>query len=141
LIFGYSLAEAKKAVVSTIALIGALLAFVLSDYDPSVTDGFVALAGALAGVFGVFLAKNHTEEDLSKAVAQLQGAALSVAGYFVTVQPGTVEKITILTGAAVSVIAVYWLRNDMAYAGLEGPGPAAVPAADPPGVPEAGPAK
>jgi uncharacterized membrane protein len=112
LIFGYSLAEAKKTVVSAIFLIGAVLALILSDYDPDFTQACVALAGSVFAVGGVFLAKNHTEKDLSKAVSQLQGAALTVVGYFATVQPGTVQKITILSGAVVSVIAVYWVRND-----------------------------
>jgi uncharacterized membrane protein len=114
-IFGRSIAEAKKTVVSALFLIGAVLALILSDYDPNFTQACVALAGAIFAVVGVFMAKNHTEQDLSKAVSQLQGAALMVVGYFATVQPGTVQKITVLTGAAVSVIAVWWARNDMPY--------------------------
>ncbi len=112
MIFGYSPAEAKKTVVSAIFLVGAVLALILSDYNPDFTQACVALAGSVFAVAGVFLAKNHTEKDLSKAVSQLQGAALTVVGYFATVQPGTVQKITILSGAVVSVIAVYWFRND-----------------------------
>ncbi len=128
LIFGYSLAEAKKAVVSALFFVGAVLALVLSDYDPNFTDDVVVLAGTLFGVIGVFLAKNHTKEDLSKAVTQLQGAALTVVGYFATVQPTTVEKITILSGALVSIYAVYRVRNDMEYTGVKAAAPAAVPA-------------
>jgi len=129
LIFGYSVAEAKKAVVSAIFLVGAIAALVLSDYDPGFTEACVALAGSVFAVVGVFLSKNHTEDDLSKAVSQLQGGALTVVGYFVTVQPGTVQKITILAGLVVSVVAVYWFRNDLPYGGAP-PGAAAAPAAD-----------
>jgi hypothetical protein len=128
LIFGYSVAEAKKAVVSAIFLIGAIAALVLSNYDPGFTEACVALAGSVFAVIGVFLSKNHTEDDLSKAVSQLQGGALTVIGYFVTVQPGTVQKITILAGAAVSVIAVFWVSNDMPYG--PPPGAPAGPAAN-----------
>jgi uncharacterized membrane protein len=115
LIFGKSFAEAKKTVVSIVFLIGAALALVFSEYDPNFTEACVALAGAVFAVGGVFLAKNHTEKDLSKGVSQLQGAALTVVGYFATVQPGTVQKITVLSGAAVSAIAVWWVRNETDY--------------------------
>ena len=127
MIFGYSVGEAKKAVVSAIFLIGAVVALIFSDYDPGFTEAAVALAGSVFAVAGVFMSKNHTEDDLSKAVSQLQGAALTVVGYFATVQPGTVQKITILAGAVVSVIAVYWARNDPP---AEGPAPAPAAPAD-----------
>jgi uncharacterized membrane protein len=126
LIFGYSIAEAKKAVVSAVFLIGAVVALIFSDYDPGFTEACVALAGSVFAVAGVFMAKNHTKDDLSKAVSQLQGAALTVVGYFATVQPGTVQKITILAGAVVSVIAVYWTTNEPPPAG--GPPPTLAPA-------------
>lgn len=126
MIFGYSLAEAKKTVISALFFAGAVLALVLSDYDPNFTNDVVALAGALFATIGVFLAKNHTEDDLSKTVAQLQGAALTVVGYFATVQPGTVEKITIISGALISVYAVYRANNAMEYSGA--PAPAAAQA-------------
>ncbi len=83
--------------------VGAGLALVLSS-SPS--------PGALFAVGGVFLAKNHTTDDLSKAVTQLQGAALTIVGYFATADPGTVEKIAVVTGAVVSVIGVWWARNE-----------------------------
>lgn len=124
MIFGYTLPEAKKTVVSFISLVGAVLAFVLSEYDPTWTDGFVALAGAVFAVVGVFMAKNHTTDDLSKAVTQLQGAALTVVGYFATVDPGTEEKIAVLAGAVVSVIGVWWARNE-GRAAIQGPAPMA----------------
>ena len=115
--FKYSLPEMKKAVVSAIFLAGAGLALILSDYDPSFTTAMVSLAGAIFAVAGVFVAKNQNEEDLSKAVAQLQGAALTVVGYFATVKPDTVEQITILVGAVVSIVAVYFFRNKPRDAG------------------------
>jgi FtsH-binding integral membrane protein len=114
-IFGKSIPEARKTVVAMLSLGGAILALVLSDYDPSFTGACIALAGGVFAVLGVFLAKNHTEKDLSKAVAQLQGAALTVVGYFATVNPGTVQKITVLAGAAVSVVGVWWVKNDIPY--------------------------
>lgn len=107
-----SLATARKAVVSVIALGGAALALVLNKFDPSFTQTCIALAGAVFGVLGVWASKNHTFDDLSKSVAQLQAAALTVVGYFTVVPTSTVEKITLLVGAALSALAVFAVRND-----------------------------
>lgn len=115
MIFGKSIPEARKTVVAIISLIGAVVAIFFTGYDPNFTQACVALAGALFAVAGVFMAKNHTEKDLSKAVSQLQGAALTVVGYFVTVQPDTAHQIAILSGAVVSVFAVFWISNDTPY--------------------------
>ncbi len=107
-----SLSYAKKAAVSAVFLGGAIAAVVIADYDPNFTQAVVALVGALFAVIGVYASKNHTEDDLSKAVAQLQGAAVFVVGYFVTVPASTVEKVTVLSGAVLSAIAVFQVRNE-----------------------------
>jgi hypothetical protein len=112
MIFGYTLAQVQKFVVSAVFVVGAALALVLSQYDPSFTQALVALVGAVFAAAGVFLSKNHTPDDLSKAVAQLQGAAIFVVGYFTTVPTSTVEKITLLTGALLSGYLVYKQSNE-----------------------------
>jgi multisubunit Na+/H+ antiporter MnhB subunit len=106
-----SLAQAKKAVVSLIFLGGAAAALIFSGYNPDFTQSVVALAGAGFGVVTVYMAKNHTDDDLSKAVAQLQGAALSVVGFYAVIPTDTVGKISLLTGAALSAFAVFKARN------------------------------
>ena len=108
-----SLSEARKAAVALAAAVIAGAAFVI-DFDPSFTDAVVVLTGAVFGVIGVFAAKNHDPADLQKAVTALQGAALSVVGYYAVVDPGTVGKIEALGAALVGVVGVYWARNDPA---------------------------
>lgn len=107
----YPLTEVNKAVVSGVFVLGAIAALVFADYDPTFTEAVVVLTGAVFALIGVFMSKNHTIDDLSKAVSQLQGAALFVVGYFSTIEPGTVEKITVLMGALVSAYAVYRVQN------------------------------
>ena len=124
MIFGYSSAEAKKAVASMIALAGAIAALIISDYDPNVTETCIALAGSVFEVIGVFLSKNFTEEDLSKAVSQLQSASLTVVGYFAVVDPGTVETITMVAGALVSAYAVYRVTNEGEHSSVAETNPA-----------------
>ncbi len=110
MIFGHTLAEARKAVVSIVVL-GCAAAALFISIDPSFTQALVTLTGAGFGVVGVFMAKNHTEDDLSKAVAQLQSAALSAVGFYVTIPTDTVGKISLLTGALVSAYAVFAVPN------------------------------
>jgi hypothetical protein len=106
-----SLSNAQKAAVAAVGLLGAILALVIPGYDLNFTQTVVALVGPVFGVIGVFVAKNHTPEDLGKALAALQAAALAVAGYFVEVPASTGMKITVLIGAVVAVVAVWWIPN------------------------------
>jgi len=106
-----SLAQYRKLAVSVVSFGAAAVALFITT-DPGLNAALVSLVGAGFGVVAVFAAKNHTPDDLSKAVAQLQGAALSVAGFFVTVPTTLPEKLAVLSAAAVSVIGVYWARNE-----------------------------
>lgn len=102
----YSLSQVLKLVTSVIFVGGAVAALIFNKFDPNFTQAVVALAGAVVAAIGVFAAKNATEDDYSKAVAQLQGAAVFVVGFFTTVPTSTVEKVTILVGALLSVFFV-----------------------------------
>lgn len=106
------MARYKKAIVSLLGLGGAALALILNDYDPTFTTAVIALVAPATAVVAVFAAKNHDTTDLAKAVAQLQAAAVAVVGYFAVIPTSTLEKVTFLAGAAISVIAVYWGRNE-----------------------------
>jgi hypothetical protein len=108
------LARYRKAIVSAIVLVGAALALILNGYDPTFTQACVALVGPAFAVGAVLLSKNHSIDDLSKAVAQLQGAAVGVVGYFTVVPTDTLEKVTLLVGAVIGTIAVWWTTNDSA---------------------------
>lgn len=105
-----SLSEARKAAVALVVAVIAALAFII-DFDPSFTEAVIVLTGAVFGVIGVWASKNHTPDDLQKAVTALTGSALSVVGYFVVVNPDTAGKIEALAAALVAVVGVYWARN------------------------------
>jgi hypothetical protein len=108
--FRYSLAEVWKPVVALIFLIVAAIGLFITA-EPGFVEACVTLAGAVFAVIGVFAAKNHTKDDLQKALEQLKGATLAVVAYFAVVPTSTEEQITALVGAVASVIAVYWTSN------------------------------
>jgi hypothetical protein len=108
--FQYSLAELAPFLVSIIFLIGygvTLFVAVPIGFVPAVA----ALVGPVFAVVGVFVAKAHSVDDLSKALEQLKGAALTVAVYFVAVPADTANKVGVLVGSIVSVVAVIWAHQ------------------------------
>lgn len=107
-----TLAQARKAVVSLIAA-GSAAAALFIVFDPNLTQALTTLAGAVFGVIGVFSTKNSTPDDWSKAAQQLQGAALSVVGFFVAVPTDTPEKITALVAALIATYAVFRVPNEV----------------------------
>lgn len=109
MIFGYTLEEARKAVIAFITF-GAAIAALFIAYDPGINEALITLVGAVAGVVGVFMSP-YNAEDLSKAVSQLQGAALSLVGFWVTVDPSLEVKIGTAVAAALSAYAVFKVRN------------------------------
>lgn len=106
-----SLSNAQKAVLAAVGLLGALAALFIPDYDLSFTDAVVGLVGPVFAVIGVFAAKNHTPEDLQKALEAAKGAALAVVGYFTVVPAGTDMKVAVLIGAIATVFGVWWRPN------------------------------
>lgn len=106
-----SLSQARKAVVSLIVA-GAAAATLFIAFDPNLTAALTTLAGAVFGVITVFTTKNATEDDWSKAAAQLQASALSVVGFFVTVPTDTPEKITALVAAVIASYFVFKVPNE-----------------------------
>lgn len=115
MIFGYSPAEAKKAIVAFATLVlSALALFVVFPPDigeVSFQDAAVALTGSIVATIGAFMDKNVTADDLSKAVTQLQGSAVAVAGYFAVMPTSTVENISVAVSALLSVYLVYRIPN------------------------------
>lgn len=110
MIFGYSLAECQKAIVSFIILALAVAALFIT-VNPGLQTACVVLAGAVFAVIGVFMTKQHTVDDVGKAVSQLQGAVLSVVGLFVEVPTTTVAKIGVIVAALLAAYAVYKREN------------------------------
>lgn len=114
MIFGYTLGQARKFVVSGLFTAGYIVAFLVLGGDLSFVQAAVALSGPAFALAGVFLSKNHTFDDFSKAVAQLQGAALSVVGYFTVVPTSTLQQVGLIVGGVVSVVGVWYFGNDPA---------------------------
>lgn len=108
--FRYKLAELQKAAVAVIAL-GLSVAALYWKIDPSFTQACIALVGPIFGVVGVFAAKNHSEDDLQKALEQAKAAALAVVGFFVTVPASTSDRIGFVIVAVASVVGVYWAKR------------------------------
>jgi len=108
--FKYKLDEVRKLLVSLIFAAAAVVGLFVT-IDPTFTEACVALVGPLFAVIGVFAAKNHSADDLQKALEQLKGAALTVVGYFTVVPSSTSAQIGTLIVAFASVMGVYWTVN------------------------------
>jgi hypothetical protein len=109
-ILGYSLDEAKKAVlafvVSAAALVGLFVAF-----DPSLTEASVAVVVALFNVLAVFNAPRHSYADVSKTLVALVASGVALVGFFHTFNPGETEKIIAVAGAVLNTLGVFWVQN------------------------------
>jgi hypothetical protein len=111
MIFGYTLAEAKKTVIAVITF-GAAVAAMFIAYNPGINEAAITLAGAIFGVIGVFLSPQFSIEDLSKAVAALQGALIALGNFFFVIHPSTVVQITTVVGSAIALYALYRANNE-----------------------------
>jgi uncharacterized membrane protein HdeD (DUF308 family) len=107
----YSLKEVRKAVVSLFVLAAAVVGLFVTT-NPDFIQACTTLIGAIFAVVGVFAAKNHTSDDLQKALEQFKGAALTVVGYFAVVPTDTGERAGAIIGLIVAVAAVYWTSNE-----------------------------
>lgn len=105
------LAEIRKTLVAIVALGCAVAGIFISGFNPNFQQAAIMLIGSVFAVIGVLCAKNHTEDDLSKAVAQLQGSALTVVGYFTQIPTSTAGKIGLIVGALLSMYAVWRVPN------------------------------
>lgn len=114
MIFGYSLAEAKKTVIAFIVFGGAVAAMFIA-YNPGINEAAITLASAIFGVIGVFLQPQFSIEDLSKAVTALQGAAIGLGNFFLVIEPSTTVQITSVVGAAIALYAIYRANNEKAH--------------------------
>jgi hypothetical protein len=115
MIAGWTLAEAKKAVAAFVFAAAYIVGLLLLPGNADALEFqqvAVAVVGPVFGVIGVFAAKNHTPDDLQKAVEALIGASLTVVGYFVTVDASTAQQIYVIAGALISVFAVFWVQNE-----------------------------
>lgn len=111
MIFGYSIAECKKAVIAGIYVVFALV--MLIGFAPPIgfENAVLAIVGPLASVVLVFEAKNHTPDDVQKALEALKAAVFSALAYWVAVPNSTDEAITMLIGGVVMWLGVKYIPN------------------------------
>lgn len=102
--------EYKKAVVAGAIALIALLAFFFT-FDPGVQPAVVAVIIAVFNVGSVFMNKNHSLDDVSKAVGALQASSLGLVTFFITLDPSTVESIGAIVLAFINVYGVWKAMN------------------------------
>lgn len=106
----YNLGEMKKTVVAFVVAVIALAAFFI-HFDPGFNDAAIAVIAAGFNVAGVFLAKNHTVDDVQKTLQAFTASAIALVAFYVTIDPTDSETIFALVAAAVNVFGVYKLPN------------------------------
>jgi hypothetical protein len=111
MIFGYSIAECRKAVVAAVYV--AFAVFMLVGVAPEVgfEEAVLACVGPLFGVWAVFEAKNHTPDDVQKALEALKAAIFSAISYYVIVPDHIGQAITMLIGGVVIWLGVKYIPN------------------------------
>lgn len=109
-IFGYTPAQIAKALTSGIFAVGAIVGLFVT-VDPNLVQAITVLGLAVLSTVVVFGTKNHTVDDYSKAINQLEFAGIAVVGYFATVPQTTSSAIIAATGAVISAISVLFIPN------------------------------
>lgn len=111
LIFGFSLAESRKAVVAAIYFGFAIVMLVGVVPHVGFQHAVLALVGPTYAVVGVFLAKNHTPDDLQKALEALKAAFTTAITFYIAVPASIGNVMTMLITGIVMAVGVYWARN------------------------------
>lgn len=111
MIFGYELSEIRKALIAALYVIFA--AVMLIGFAPKVgfENAVFAIVGPLFGVFAVFEAKNHTPDEVQKALEALKAAVFSALSYYVAIPAHTGQAITMLIGGVVMWLGVKYVPN------------------------------
>lgn len=102
--------EYRKATVAGLVALFAILGFIIT-FDPGLQTAAIAVTLGVFNVAGVAMSKNHTADDLSKAVMALVASAIGLVSLFVVVDVNTVETIGAIALAIVNVYGVYTATN------------------------------
>lgn len=100
----------KKAIVAFVIAAIALAGFFIT-FDPGFQTAAIAVIIAGFNVASVLLAKNHSVDDVAKAVQALQASSLAMVALFITVDPSTVETIGAAVLALLNVYGVWYATN------------------------------
>lgn len=109
--FGYELEEVRKFALAAVGALVLLASFFIA-YPVGFEDALGVVVGEVFAVAGVFLAKNHTADDLAKAVQNLAGATIALVAFFETVSPTTEAKVFAIIAQLAVVYGVYKVAND-----------------------------
>jgi hypothetical protein len=105
------LAEIRKTLVAVVSLGCVAAAIILGHINPNFSHAAILLTGSIVSLLGVFLSKNHTEEDLSKMVLHVVGLGFTCVEFWTKVSMTTVTNVTLAIGALVSLYAVWRVPN------------------------------
>jgi hypothetical protein len=111
MIFGFSLAESRKAVVAALYLVFSIV--MLAGVVPHVgfEEAVIAVVGPAYAVIGVFMAKNHSVDDLQKALEALKAAITTTLGFYIAVPASTANILEMLITGIVMAVGVWWTKN------------------------------
>jgi predicted small integral membrane protein len=110
-IFGYEIGEIRKALIAGLYVVFAVV--MLVGFAPKVgfENAVFAVVGPLFGVFAVFEAKNHTPDEVQKALEALKSAVFSAISYYVVIPGHIGQAVTMLIGGLVMWLAVKYVPN------------------------------
>lgn len=111
MIFGYELAEVRKALIAVVYLGFAAAMLVFAAPKVGFENAVLAIVPPLFAAIGVFEAKNHTPDDVGKALQALWGAIASAIAYYVAIPNSTGEAITMLIAGVVMFLGVKYVPN------------------------------
>lgn len=106
----YRLGQVTKAAVAATMLGFACLGFFVA-YDPNLVQATVVVVLSLSTVVSVFLKKNASFDDVTKAVEQLKGSVLTAVGFIATVPAATEVQVGVLVAAVLSFYPVWRFSN------------------------------
>lgn len=110
MLFGYSIDQVQKAVVAAVGAILLIVGFCVA-FEPGTEAALTAIIVYGFGVARVAMAKNHTVDDLQKAVEQLATAIVGMVGLYFTVDPSVLEIVLAVIANVAVVYAVFRVPN------------------------------
>lgn len=111
MIFGYEVAEVRKALVGAVYVVFAIGMLIFGAPKVGFEHAVLAMIGPLFMVYGVFAAKNHTPDELAKSLEALKAAVFSALSYYVVIPNSTGEAITMLIAGVVVAVGVRLTPN------------------------------
>lgn len=111
--FHYSLPEIRKALIAAIPLAFVILSYLLGWVPPiGFETAVLGLIGPVILVIHVFSTKNHSADDIEKALKAVTAAGITVATYWTQVPASWDNKIALAILLIGTVFGVKQVAND-----------------------------